>query len=97
MSIRSAAVKSGTNGTQPHPVQAPADKTADKMSTVTFCIPPEEVPILEFAAKECGQTKSMFCYVLVRNRLRELGLLAMPQLPESLARKLNTNGNPNAT
>jgi hypothetical protein len=49
---------------------------------VTVCFPPEEVPILEFAAKECGQTKSSFVYVLVRNQLRAMGLLARPSIPQ---------------
>jgi hypothetical protein len=49
---------------------------------VTVCFPPEEVPILEFAAKECGQTKSSFIYVLVRNQLRAMGLLETPTLPK---------------
>jgi hypothetical protein len=59
---------------------------ADTMSEnrnafVTVCFPPEEIPLLEFAAKECGQTKSSFIYVLVRNRLRQMQLLAPPELP----------------
>jgi len=59
---------------------------------VTFCIPPEELALLEFAAEECGQTKSSFCYVLVRNRLRELGLLKMPTLPKrSNGQEVTTN------
>jgi hypothetical protein len=49
---------------------------------VTICLRPEEVPILEFAAKEMGQTKSSFCYVLVRNQLRAMGLLAPPAVPQ---------------
>jgi hypothetical protein len=49
---------------------------------VTVCFPPEEVPILDFAAKECGQTRSSFIYVLTRNRLRQLGLLEMPTIPK---------------
>jgi hypothetical protein len=48
---------------------------------VTVCFPPEEVPVLEFAAKECGQTKSSFIYVLVRNQLRAMGLLSRPAIP----------------
>jgi hypothetical protein len=48
---------------------------------VTVCFPPEEIPILEFAAKECGQTKSSFIYVLVRNQLRAMQLLALPTVP----------------
>jgi hypothetical protein len=49
---------------------------------VTVCFPPEEVLALEFAAKEMGQTKSSFCYVLVRNQLRAIGLLAQPTVPQ---------------
>jgi hypothetical protein len=49
---------------------------------VTVCFPPEEVPVLEFAAKECGQTKSSFIYVLVRNQLRAMGLLSRPAIPK---------------
>lgn len=48
---------------------------------VTVCFPPEEVPMLEFAAKEYGQTKSSFIYVLVRNQLRAMKLLPSPTLP----------------
>jgi len=53
-----------------------------KMATVTFCIPPHELKLLEFAANECGQTKSKFCYIQVRNALRQLGVLPMPQVPK---------------
>lgn len=49
---------------------------------VTVCFPPEELPLLEFAAKECGQTKSSFIYVLVRNQLRAAGLLEAPIAPK---------------
>jgi hypothetical protein len=49
---------------------------------VTVCFPPEEIPVLEFAAKECGQTKSSFIYVLVRNQLRAMGLLQAPAIPK---------------
>ena len=54
---------------------------------VTVCFPPEEIPLLEFAAKECGQTKSSFIYVLVRDRLRAMRLLPGPQLPPALSRR----------
>ena len=50
---------------------------------VTVCFPPEEIPLLDFAAKECGQTRSSFIYILVRNQLRQLGLLPMPTIPKA--------------
>jgi hypothetical protein len=56
---------------------------------VTICMPPEEVPLLEFAAKECGQTKSSFVYVLVRNQLRAMNLLAMPTIPKPNGKDAN--------
>ena len=46
-----------------------------------MCMSPDEVALLEYAAKELGQTKSTFCYVLVRDRLRHLGLLERPKPP----------------
>jgi len=49
---------------------------------VTVCFPPEEIPMLDFAAKECGQTRSSFVYVLVRDRLRAMRLLPMPTVPK---------------
>jgi hypothetical protein len=49
---------------------------------VTVCFPPEEIPVLEYAAKEYGQTKSSFIYVLVRNQLRAMGLLQAPAIPK---------------
>jgi hypothetical protein len=49
---------------------------------VTVCFPPEEVPMLEFAAKELGQTKSTFLYILARNQMRAMGLLAPPTVPQ---------------
>jgi hypothetical protein len=68
-----------------------------KTHFVTFCIPPDELELLDFAAQECGQTKSSFCYVLVRDRLRALGLLERPPLPARLAKKDSSNGaRPNA-
>jgi hypothetical protein len=48
---------------------------------ITFCLSKEEAELLEFVAKEGGQTKSSFVYVLVRDRLRALGLLPQPVLP----------------
>jgi hypothetical protein len=49
---------------------------------VTVCFPPEEIPLLDFAAKECGQTRSSFIYVLVRNQLRAMRLLPQPTVPK---------------
>jgi hypothetical protein len=49
---------------------------------VTVCFPPEEIPVLEFAAKELGQTKSTFLYILARNQMRAMGLLAPPAVPQ---------------
>jgi hypothetical protein len=51
---------------------------------VTVCFPPEEVPLLDFAAKEFGQTRSSFIYVLVRNQLRAMKLLQQPAIPKPL-------------
>jgi hypothetical protein len=63
---------------------------------VTMCMSPDEVALLEYAAKELGQTKSTFCYVLVRDRLRQLGLLQAPKPPAMLngkgAEGVPTNG-----
>ncbi len=53
----------------------------EELSTVTFCIPPDELAVLRFAAKEYGQTLSSFCYVRIRNELRALKLLPMPSIP----------------
>jgi hypothetical protein len=52
---------------------------------LTFCLSQPEAELLEFAAKECGQSKSSFVYVLVRDRLRQLGLLKMPTVPTHAA------------
>jgi hypothetical protein len=49
---------------------------------VTVCFPPEEIPVLEFAAKELGQTRSSFIYIAVRNQLRAMRLLPGPQYPK---------------
>jgi hypothetical protein len=49
---------------------------------VTACFPQGEIPLLEFAAKECGQTKSSFLYVAARDRMRAMGLLPMPTIPK---------------
>jgi hypothetical protein len=56
--------------------------TETRNAFLTICMPPEEVPLLEFAARECGQTKSSFAYVLIRDRLRAMNLLAMPTIPK---------------
>jgi len=48
---------------------------------VTVCFPPEEIPLLDFAAKECGMTRS-FMYILARDRLRAMRLLPMPTVPK---------------
>lgn len=49
---------------------------------VQVCFPRDEVPILDFAAQERGQTRSKFLYTLARNELRRLGLLPMPAIPK---------------
>ena len=54
----------------------------ERLSTVTFCIPADELRILKFAAEECGQTLSKFCYVRIRNELRAMQLLPMPTIPK---------------
>jgi hypothetical protein len=54
----------------------------ERLSTVTFCIPADELRILKFAAQECGQTLSKFCYVRIRNELRNMRLLPMPTIPQ---------------
>jgi len=55
----------------------------ERNAFVTVCFKPDEIPLLDFAAKEYGQTRSSFIYVLVRNHLRQLGLLARPTIPKS--------------
>jgi hypothetical protein len=72
----------------------------------TFCLGADELQLLEFAARESGMTKSSFCYVLLRDKLRALGLLPPPTLPPALAARAaasmkdnsnaQTNGNANA-
>ena len=59
---------------------------------VTVCFPPEEIPLLEFAAKECGQTKSSFIYILVRNQLRAMSLLPPPTIPKALQNGKDAHG-----
>jgi hypothetical protein len=56
--------------------------TETRNAFVTVCFPPEEIPLLEFAARECGQTRSSFIYVSARDRLRAMNLLAMPEIPK---------------
>jgi len=55
----------------------------ERNAFVTVCFKPEELPLLDFAAKEYGQTRSSFIYVLARNHLRQLGLLPRPTVPKS--------------
>jgi len=50
---------------------------------VSVCLPPEEVELFDFAAKECGQTRSSFFYILGRDRLRQMRLLPMPTIPKT--------------
>src|SRR5262249_8661678 len=42
---------------------------------------PELVPLIDFAARELGQTRSSFFYIAGRDKLRALGVLPAPAIP----------------
>jgi hypothetical protein len=73
------------------PVVAVNHMAETRNAFVTVCFPPEEIAVLEFAAKETGRTKSSFVYVLVRDQLRAMNLLPMPTMPQVNGKDIRPN------
>src|SRR5262245_28286228 len=52
-----------------------------KTALGTGCGQRELVPLIDFAARELGQTRSSFFYIAGRDKLRALGVLPAPAIP----------------